>query len=30
MAAEDRGHITQSEKHVLNRQEIAVSPKIGQ
>ncbi len=30
MAAQDRGHITQSEKHVLNRQENAVSHKIGQ
>ena len=29
MAAQDRGHITQSEKHVLNREENAVSHKIG-
>ncbi|KUY88433.1 hypothetical protein WS50_26550 [Burkholderia territorii] len=30
MAAQDHGHITQSEKHVLNQQENAVSHKIGQ
>ncbi|AJY15307.1 MULTISPECIES: hypothetical protein [Burkholderia] len=30
MAAQDRGHITKSEQHVLNRQENAVSNRIGQ
>ncbi|HKT67652.1 MAG TPA: hypothetical protein VJR91_29145 [Burkholderia sp.] len=30
MAGQDRGHITQSEKHVLNQQENAVSHTIGQ
>jgi len=30
MAAQDRGHITQSEKHALNRQDNAVSHKTGQ
>ncbi|RQS37339.1 hypothetical protein DIE03_01950 [Burkholderia sp. Bp8992] len=30
MAAQDHGHITKSEKHVLNQQENAVSHKIGQ
>ncbi|MBU9398917.1 hypothetical protein [Burkholderia multivorans] len=30
MAAQDRGHIAKSEQHVLNRQENAVSNRIGQ
>jgi hypothetical protein len=30
MAAQDHGHITKSEQHVLNQQENAVSNKIGQ
>lgn len=30
MAAQDHGHITKSEQRVLNRQENAVSNKIGQ
>lgn len=30
MAAQDRGHITKSEQRVLNRQENAVSNRIGQ
>ncbi|MCO1384460.1 hypothetical protein [Burkholderia multivorans] len=30
MAAQDRGHITKNEQHVLNRQENAVSNRIGQ
>lgn len=30
MAAQDRSHITKSEKHVLNQQENAVSHQIGQ
>ncbi|WP_175774223.1 hypothetical protein [Burkholderia anthina] len=30
MAAQDRSHLTQSEKHALNQQENSVSHKIGQ
>ncbi|MBJ9594519.1 MULTISPECIES: hypothetical protein [Burkholderia] len=30
MAAQDHGHITKSEKHVLNQQDNAVGNKIGQ